>query len=435
MIMKKLFTFIAVAAFALSMQASIYIVGNEPFGGWNTASGAEMTDNGDGTYTLTAHINESIWFVFATGLTETSDDWDTFNTQYRYGPATGSDQTVEVNEWMDTQPQGNGNGAYMLIVPEGGSDYTFTFDEYSLQFMVEGEEGDDGFHSFTVAGTPVSVFGTEWDPSNTANDMVKNADGLFVLDKYSCQLPEGDVLFKVAANHAWAFAWPADNYQLYIDAPGIYDIHITFDSVTCEVSATAEVAGELPPARTDDVFILGEVNGNGWAPNVGVMMSTDDKNIYTAQVEATGANDGGDGIAYSYFSFTSKLAETDDWSSIALNRLGALEDGYQVSDDMMGMELGLAGFGTTNSFRVPSGSYTLTVNLDNMTLVVTKGGDAPKPGDVNGDGEVNIGDLNAVIALILSNSYTVAGDVNNDSEVNIGDINAIINIILAKPAK
>ena len=52
-------------------------------------------------------------------------------------------------------------------------------------------------------------------------------------------------------------------------------------------------------------------------------------------------------------------------------------------------------------------------------------------GDVNGDGEVNIGDLNAVITLILSNDFEAAGDVNNDGEVNIGDVNAIIGIILS----
>ena len=52
-------------------------------------------------------------------------------------------------------------------------------------------------------------------------------------------------------------------------------------------------------------------------------------------------------------------------------------------------------------------------------------------GDVNGDGEVNIGDLNAVITMILSNSSEAAGDVNDDGEVNIGDVNAIIGIILS----
>jgi len=50
--------------------------------------------------------------------------------------------------------------------------------------------------------------------------------------------------------------------------------------------------------------------------------------------------------------------------------------------------------------------------------------------DVNGDGEVNIADINAVINQILTADYTDDGDVNGDGEVNIADINAIIDKIL-----
>lgn len=53
--------------------------------------------------------------------------------------------------------------------------------------------------------------------------------------------------------------------------------------------------------------------------------------------------------------------------------------------------------------------------------------------DVNGDGEVNIADINAVINMILSGSINTMGDVNRDGEVNIADINAIINRILGSP--
>lgn len=53
----------------------------------------------------------------------------------------------------------------------------------------------------------------------------------------------------------------------------------------------------------------------------------------------------------------------------------------------------------------------------------------PIVGDVNGDGEVNIADVNAVINMILD-SPVENGDVNGDGEVNIADVNAIIDIIL-----
>ena len=51
-------------------------------------------------------------------------------------------------------------------------------------------------------------------------------------------------------------------------------------------------------------------------------------------------------------------------------------------------------------------------------------------GDVNGDGEVNIGDLNSIITVILENRDDPAADVNGDGEVNIGDVNAEIALIL-----
>ncbi len=51
-------------------------------------------------------------------------------------------------------------------------------------------------------------------------------------------------------------------------------------------------------------------------------------------------------------------------------------------------------------------------------------------GDVNGDGEVNIADINAVIDQILAGNTSTAADVNGDGEINIADINAVIDIIL-----
>ena len=54
----------------------------------------------------------------------------------------------------------------------------------------------------------------------------------------------------------------------------------------------------------------------------------------------------------------------------------------------------------------------------------------PYLGDVNGDHEVNIADINAVIGMILSGTPEESGDANRDGEVNIADINVIIQAIL-----
>ena len=53
-------------------------------------------------------------------------------------------------------------------------------------------------------------------------------------------------------------------------------------------------------------------------------------------------------------------------------------------------------------------------------------------GDVNGDGEVNIADVNTVIDSILDDVYEPILDVNGDGETNIADVNEIIDIINGK---
>ena len=61
---------------------------------------------------------------------------------------------------------------------------------------------------------------------------------------------------------------------------------------------------------------------------------------------------------------------------------------------------------------------------------VSGGEDPGVPGDVNGDGEVSIADVNAVIDMILNGNPSMNGDVNGDGEVGIADVNAVIDLIL-----
>ena len=60
--------------------------------------------------------------------------------------------------------------------------------------------------------------------------------------------------------------------------------------------------------------------------------------------------------------------------------------------------------------------------------------DVPLKGDVNGDGEVNIADVNCLIGVILgtrqASEFGGRAYVNDDDEVNIADVNAVIAIIL-----
>ena len=54
------------------------------------------------------------------------------------------------------------------------------------------------------------------------------------------------------------------------------------------------------------------------------------------------------------------------------------------------------------------------------------------PGDLNGDGKVNVGDIMAIINIMADGGKDLKGDVNGDGAVNVGDIMAIINIMAGK---
>ena len=63
----------------------------------------------------------------------------------------------------------------------------------------------------------------------------------------------------------------------------------------------------------------------------------------------------------------------------------------------------------------------------------TNVGEVPSPGtpgDVNGDGEVNLADVNTVIDLILSGGNNPSADVNGDGELTLADVNSVIDLIL-----
>ena len=86
-------------------------------------------------------------------------------------------------------------------------------------------------------------------------------------------------------------------------------------------------------------------------------------------------------------------------------------------------------------FNQTSGSDKSNIFLDDIKLYYSETWPDPVvKGDVNGDGEVNIVDVNAIIDVILTGDATDKGfnaDVNADGEVNIADISALIEIILS----
>ena len=154
-----------------------YIVGNDPFGNWNPGAGVKMMRNADGSYSYTATVSGTIWFVFASGL---SSNWSEFNSNYRFGPNSGNDETVEANTWVNTQhPNIGGDKAYEFVGT--GGQYVFTFipsagiSPTTAKFKINGTVKNPTIETRTVAGEPASVFGTVWDIYNSSNNMTTSS--------------------------------------------------------------------------------------------------------------------------------------------------------------------------------------------------------------------------------------------------------------------
>ncbi|MDO4510802.1 MAG: M6 family metalloprotease domain-containing protein [Bacteroidales bacterium] len=76
-----------------------------------------------------------------------------------------------------------------------------------------------------------------------------------------------------------------------------------------------------------------------------------------------------------------------------------------------------------------AGSTTAKVYVDNIALTYIG---SKQAGDVNGDGEVNVSDVTALINKILGTATfdDEVCDINADGQVNVSDVTALINMIL-----
>ena len=89
--------------------------------------------------------------------------------------------------------------------------------------------------------------------------------------------------------------------------------------------------------------------------------------------------------------------------------------------------------------RPATGAKYIKMVVNNGHVIFSEGSsDDPGPivGDVNGDGIVDVSDVNIVINIMLgkivSDELLVTSDVNGDSKVDVSDVNIVINIMLGK---
>ncbi len=266
--------------------------------------------------------------------------------------------------------------AYYAYTSSWSSDLSVAYDKFLPKMYMEtiaAPNPDE--HTYAVAGAPAALFGMEndWDPV-AAPEMQMNDDGLYEWTSEETELEANTTVeFKVVQDHGWDVNYPVDNVAVNADKKGVYTLNVTYNPENNEVLGTLTLQEEI----FETVYILGNVNSNDWATNVGVEMETTDGKIYTKDVyvivtefaPAVKLADNDEG--YGFFAFTTKLMDgAEDWDGIAPYRFGAVSNGdFVVNEDMFGQELSLTA-DNGQAFKIPEGYYQLTVDLENMKLTI-----------------------------------------------------------------
>ena len=125
------------------------------------------------------------------------------------------------------------------------------------------------------------------------------------------------------------------------------------------------------------------------------------------------------------------------WQEIAAdyqltNRLGIKEfRDYHLLQYAMQRMLGVEDINQVADLQAAVVSYFVDNNyISAEQIAVIQRKLAGVPGDLNGDGNVNAGDVSELYDLILSGSLDPKGDLNDDGQVNAGDVSELYELIL-----
>ena len=86
----------------------------------------------------------------------------------------------------------------------------------------------------------------------------------------------------------------------------------------------------------------------------------------------------------------------------------------------------------TCTLYVPKGTMSTYQNANEWKtfFFISDSETEPSDGDVNGDGEVSIADVTALVTLVMSSSSNENSDINGDGETSIADVTTLVNMIM-----
>lgn len=350
------------------MPESLFIIGTVDGHEWAPGNGVEMTKTGN-AYTADINVTGATAdapraFSFVQELKLTWDQLNSYNN--RIAPTSDTELTPETPGSFEFFEDGNYAKAF-LITTDGNYKVTADFStmKASIEIIPDWTEeplyltgsfnnwtpGDENWKLTTTdnvtyslegkdfsEGAEFKITGASWDenPGYTTQNLKMEMD-----TEYDCDAIDN-----------------GNNMGFNGSATGV---SVTFNKETKKVTFTGTLTHPTPPATPETLNVIGEVNGNSWAPETGVAMTKDGQK-FTAIITITDAP--------KYFSFAVTLAESWNILNIAGNRF-APEADTEIAPGTSGI-FAPAGASAKSFFITTDGTYKLTADFENMTASVVE---------------------------------------------------------------
>ena len=121
---------------------------------------------------------------------------------------------------------------------------------------------DPNAESYTLCGDSI-IFGSNWDETDTNNDMTKDDNGIWTKEYIEIELAKGTYEYKVVANHTWGAAgqYPANetNMTLYLPKNDIYNLTFTYNPMNAELKCTytSKTMVNVENVTIDQIYTIG----------------------------------------------------------------------------------------------------------------------------------------------------------------------------------
>ena len=403
------FCLLLMSLFALQANAELWLIGAISPNGWVTNQGVGFDQVDSVNYTLDLEVTKTgqQYYSLTTYLSTSANDWDGIKP-YRFG---GTNLKVELDTETELEA-GTGDSPYTIFDKAGTYTFTFNVETRILKVTLkEASQNQPTPFTGTIYITKTSAGNIwAWDAAGnyfepwpgkditTLETTTINGTEYYFLT-YDHNSTDPGVLFNDGSSQTVDMV-PVDKR--------VYDYNGGTNVTFTDLGDVIDLG--------NDIYVMGEVNGNQWATNVGVQMATEDNITYFTDVIIDGSNGG-----YNYFSFTHKLMDGDqDWEAIGPYRFGAVSNDFEITNEILDQEIDLGPDGTSAAFKAPAGIYTITINI--QTRKITFSGTIYEPieasgvyvmGDVNENGGwfANVG-----TALDTTDNVVYSGDITTQGQ-------------------